>query len=183
MPDQLAEAAKGRFPGSNRMRTIAIDSSIFIGDNLGFKSSKYEELKKELEIMKTVKRKEVAADLEYAKSLGDLSENAEYHEARDAQANIEDRIAKIEMILKAAVIMPSNHDTSTVNLGSVVTVQKEGADSKTYTIVGSEESDMTAGKISIKSPLGRALVGKKKKDNFVIQAPSGAINHRVIDIK
>ncbi len=144
---------------------------------------KYNELKAELEHLVHVKRKEIAEHLEYAKSLGDLSENAEYHEARDAQANIEDRIAKIEMILKAAVIMPSNHDTSTVNLGSVVTVQKEGADSKTYTIVGSEESDMTAGKISIKSPLGRALVGKKKKDNFVIQAPSGAINYRVIDIK
>ena len=76
------------------------------------------------------------------------------------------------MILKAAVIMPSNHDTSTNKFGFCSYCSKEGADSKTYTIVALEESDMTAGKISIKSPLGRALVGKKK-DNFVIQAPSG----------
>ncbi len=144
---------------------------------------KFNELKAELEHLVHVKRKEIAEHLEYAKSLGDLSENAEYHEARDEQGNIEDRIAKIESVLKSALIMPSTHDTSTVNLGSAVTVQKEGGDSKTYTLVGAEEADMLAGKISIKSPLGRALLGKKKKDSFTITAPSGEINYRVIDIK
>ncbi len=144
---------------------------------------KYNELKVELEQLVHVKRKEIAEQLEYAKSLGDLSENAEYHEARDEQANIEDRIAKIEGILKSAIIMPSVHDTSAVNIGSTVTVQKEGSDSKTYIVVGSEESDMAAGKLSVKSPLGKALIGKKKKDSLTVQAPSGAINYRVIDIK
>ncbi|HLP43771.1 MAG TPA: transcription elongation factor GreA [Candidatus Nanoarchaeia archaeon] len=144
---------------------------------------KYNELKAELDQLVHVKRKEIAEHLEYAKSLGDLSENAEYHEARDDQANIEDRIAKIESILKSAIIMTSSHDTNSVNIGSVVVVQKEGGDEKTYTLVGSEESDMAAGKMSVKSPLGRALIGKKKKDAFTIQTPSGAINYRVIDIK
>lgn len=144
---------------------------------------KYNELKAELEQLVHVKRKEIAEHLEYAKSLGDLSENAEYHEARDDQANIEDRIAKIESILKSALIVTSSHDTNAVNIGSVVVVQKEGGDEKTYTLVGSEESDMAAGKMSVKSPLGRALIGKKKKDSFTIQTPSGAINYRVIDIK
>lgn len=145
---------------------------------------KYNELKAELDTLVHVRRKEVAEHLEYAKSLGDLSENAEYHEARDMQANIEDRIAKIEMILKSAVIMSVKHDTNAVTLGSVVTVQKEsGGDPKTYTLVGSEESDMSAGKISIKSPLGQSLLGKKKKDTFSVNAPSGVIAYRVLDIK
>ncbi len=144
---------------------------------------KHNELTKELAVLVHTKRKEIAEHLEYAKSLGDLSENAEYHEARDAQANIEDRIAKIEMILKSAVIMPSTHDTSVITIGSVVTVQKEGGESKTYTLVGSEESDMKAGKLSIKSPLGLKLVGKKSKDSFTVHAPSGVINYKVLDIK
>src|SRR3990167_4585339 len=87
---------------------------------------KYNEFKEELENLKTTRRKEVAEQLEYAKSLGDLSENAEYHEARDTQANIEDRIAKLESIIKTAVIVPPSHDTTTVTVGSVVTIEKEG---------------------------------------------------------
>lgn len=144
---------------------------------------KYNELKEELNTLVHVKRKEIAEHLEYAKSLGDLSENAEYHEARDAQANIEDRINKLESILKSAVIMPSKHDTSVVGIGSVVTVQKEGGDSKTYTIVGSEEADMSAGKISLKSPLGQTLLGKKKKETVSVKTPVGEVNYRITDIK
>lgn len=144
---------------------------------------KFNELKAELDLLVHTKRKEIAEHLEYAKSLGDLSENAEYHEARDDQANIEDRIAKIESVLKSALIMPSTHDTSSVNIGNTVTVQKGNAESKTYTVVGSEESDMNAGKISMKSPLGKALLGKKKKDEFTVQTPGGAVTYRVIDIK
>jgi len=144
---------------------------------------KYNELSKELNVLVHTKRKEIAEHLEYAKSLGDLSENAEYHEARDAQGNIEDRIAKIEMILKSAVIMPSTHDTSVITIGSVVTVQKEGGDAKTYTLVGSEESDMSAGKISMKSPLGLKLIGKRSKDAFSVNTPSGVINYKVLEIK
>lgn len=144
---------------------------------------KYNELKAELDSLVHVKRKEVAEHLEYAKSLGDLSENAEYHEARDMQANIEDRIAKIENILKTAVIMQSTHGTSVVTIGSVVDVEKTGGKKNTLTLVGSEESDMSAGKISIKSPIGLALIGKKKGDVFNVKTPGGQATYTVLNIK
>jgi transcription elongation factor GreA len=145
---------------------------------------KFDEFQKELEYLKHVRRKEVAENLEYAKSLGDLSENAEYHEARDTQANIEDRILKIESILKQAIIVPSSHDTTSVTVGSVVTVEKQGSgDKKTYTLVGSEEADMNTGKISIKSPLGAALMGKKRKEIFTFKTPGGSVTYIVSDIQ
>jgi len=144
---------------------------------------KYEEFKKELDLFKTVKRKEVAENLEYAKGLGDLSENAEYHEARDMQASVEDRIAKLEMMLKHATII-SSHDTSVVSVGSVLTVHKDGEkDKKIFTIVGSEEADMNAGKISVKSPFGGAALGKKKGETFSFTTPSGTMTYKVTDIK
>lgn len=142
---------------------------------------KFDEFTKELQQLKSVKRKEVAENLEYAKSLGDLSENAEYHEARDAQATIEDRIAKLEELLKHAVIVSTNH-SGAVNVGSVVTVEKGGKKSE-FTIVGSEEADVTANKISIKSPFGQAILGKKKGDDFTFEAPSGKITYKITDIK
>ncbi len=144
---------------------------------------KYNELKAELDALVHKKRKEVAEQLEYAKSLGDLAENAEYHEARDAQANVEDRIAKLEMILKSALII-SGHDTNAVTLGSVVTVEKEKDKSqKTYTVVGSEESDVNTNKISIKSPVGQNLIGKKKGESFTVTTPGGSVVYKVVGIK
>ena len=102
---------------------------------------KFQELGKELEHLKTVKRKEVAEALEYAKSLGDLSENQEYQEARDSQAILEDRINRLEIILKSAKIV-SARSTNIVSVGSVVTLEKESDKSrKSYTMVGSEEAD------------------------------------------
>lgn len=142
---------------------------------------KFDEFKKELEYLKSVKRKEVAEALEYAKSLGDLSENAEYHEARDAQAITEDRIAKLEGILKSAVII-TEKSTGTVNVGSQITVEKNGK-KVNYTIVGTEESDALAGKISIRSPFGQAVLGKKKGDSFTFEAPAGSVTYTLTDIK
>lgn len=142
---------------------------------------KFDEFTKELQELRSVKRREVAEQLEYAKSLGDLSENAEYHEARSAQANVEDRIAKLELLLKHAVIVSGNH-TGTVNVGSVVVVEK-GGKKVDYTIVGSEEADVASNKISIKSPFGQAVFGKKKGDEFTYEAPSGKISYKIIDIK
>ena len=143
---------------------------------------KYEEFKKELEVLKTTKRKEIAEALEYAKSLGDLSENAEYHDARDAQARVEDRINHLESLLKSATIV-SKHDTDSISVGSVVTVSKPDGSKMTYTIVGSEEADISSGKISVRSPLGEAAVGKKKGESFSFKTPSGIINYKVIEIK
>lgn len=142
---------------------------------------KYYELQKELEELKTVKRKEVAENLEYAKSLGDLSENAEYHEARELQASIEDRILKLEELLKAASII-KGHDTSTVGIGSQVTVIQNGA-KRVYHIVGSEEVDVAQGKISAHSPVGEALIGKKKGDTIEWRTSVGVMTAKIVSIE
>jgi len=142
---------------------------------------KFDEFTAELAELKGTRRKEVAESLEYAKSLGDLSENAEYHEARDVQATIEDRIAKLEELLKNATVI-SSHETSAVNIGSVVTVEKDGKKS-IYTIVGSEEANVISNKISIKSPFGQAIMSKKKGEIFSFKAPNGELSYKVVDIK
>ena len=144
---------------------------------------KFKELEKELAHLKTVKRKEIAEALEYAKSLGDFSENQEYQEARDSQAILEDRINRLEMILKSAKII-SAQSTHTVAVGSVVMVEKSADKSrKSYTMVGSEEVDAAKGKISVSSPLGLAAMGKSKGDTFSFESPSGMMSYKIVDIK
>ncbi|MEK7200552.1 MAG: transcription elongation factor GreA [Patescibacteria group bacterium] len=144
---------------------------------------KHKALSEELEYLKKTKRREVAEQLEYAKSLGDLSENAEYHEARDMQGVVEDRINKLEAILKSAIIVSSHH-TEVVAVGSEITVVKNGDEKeKIYTIVGGEESDLSSGKISVHSPFGEAVMGKKKGESFTYNAPSGPITYKIISIK
>src|SRR3989344_6308474 len=144
---------------------------------------KFQEFEKELKHLKTVKRKEVAEALEYAKSLGDFSENQEDQEARDSQAVLEDRINRLELILKSAKIV-STQSTNLVSAGSVITVEKEGDKArKSYTIVGSEEAGATNGKISINSPLGLAAMGKSKGETFSFETPSGMMSYKIIDIK
>ena len=145
---------------------------------------KEKELKEELEYLKKDKRKEIAEQLEYAKSLGDLSENAEYHEAREMQGITEDRIQKLESILKNAVIVSSHHSTDIVSVGSVITITKDGSkNEQVYTIVGGEESDLLNNKVSVYSPLGEAVLGKKKGESFTFKAPSGAITYKIIKIQ
>ncbi|OHA18533.1 MAG: hypothetical protein A2664_02755 [Candidatus Taylorbacteria bacterium RIFCSPHIGHO2_01_FULL_46_22b] len=144
---------------------------------------KFEELKKELEFLKTQKRKEVAESLEYSKGLGDLSENAEYHEARELQANVEDRIAKLELILQSAQIVPEKHG-STINVGSTVVVQSEtDSGKKTLMLVGSEEVDVAKGRISSHSPLGNALIGKRKGDRAQFTSPRGIVSYTILEVK
>ncbi len=143
---------------------------------------KYNELQKELAHLKTVRRKEVAESLEYAKSLGDLSENAEYQEARETQANVEDRIKKLEAMLLSAVIMKMHHSEA-VTVGSTVTLSKgASASAVTYKIVGSEEADLAKGKLSINSPLGLAMSGKRKGENFTAKTPGGVVSYTIVDI-
>ena len=143
---------------------------------------KYDELTKEINQLKTVERKKIAEHLDYAKSLGDLSENAEYHEARDKQADIEDRINQIESILKNSVII-SKHTHSVVEVGSTVRVEPSGQEKITYHVVGSEEANMQTGKISHQSPIGSALLGHKKGDLVTVHAPKGDIDYKIIDVK
>ncbi len=143
---------------------------------------KFEELKEELDYLTHVRRKEIALALEAAKSLGDLSENAEYHSARELQAGIEERIMVLEEILKNAVIVGSKHKTDAVGIGSIVSVRR-GKDTKSYTIVGSEEANVAAGKISNKSPIGEAIMGKKKGDSFTYTSPAGEMKGEILEIK
>lgn len=139
-------------------------------------------LEAELADLKGPKRKEILSTLEYAKSLGDLSENAEYHQAREDQGKLEERIAKIEQILKSSQT-PHHRKGDVIEVGSTIVVQKEGAPEKrNYTIVGSEEADMSNGKISNKSPFGVALFGKKKGENVSFQTPSGTANYKIISV-
>ncbi|MEX0917285.1 MAG: transcription elongation factor GreA [Candidatus Paceibacterota bacterium] len=144
---------------------------------------KFEELERELNQLKKAKRKEVAEKLEYARSLGDLSENAEYQEARDLQAAIEERIQKIESILQSAKIVSAPRGDF-VGLGSHVTIQKEGEKEKhSYQVVGSEEANMQERKISHLSPLGEAMMGKKKGETFSFETPTGKKHYKVISVE
>jgi len=143
---------------------------------------KRKELEVELVDLRGPKRKEILDALQYAKSLGDLSENAEYHQTREDQGKLEERIAKIEEILRSSeTVVGGGGDV--IEVGSKVTVQKEGSsEKKNYVIVGSEEADMAKGKISNKSPFGKALFGRKKSDNISFKTPSGVVNYRIISV-
>lgn len=135
---------------------------------------KFDEMIKELEYLKTVRRTEIAKNLEYARSLGDLSENAEYQEARDLQAATEERIKKLDDLVKNTKILTDGKKKNEVSFNSVVAIKREGStDVHEYTIVGSEEADMRVKKLSHVSPLGSALMGKKKGDVFTFETPSG----------
>ena len=144
---------------------------------------KKNELAKELDELKTKKRKEVAQNLEYARSLGDLSENAEYQEARELQANIESRIMVLENIMKNAEVVEDAKHGDIVAMAVTVHVTKDGGSSATFKIVGSEEANASQGKISNLSPLGVALMGKKKGDSVSISTPKGKVSYKITKIE
>lgn len=144
---------------------------------------KYDELVKELDDLKLHKRKEVAERLEFAKSLGDLSENAEYHAAREEQSEIEDRIVQLEGLIKTAEIV-SMHHSSAVEIGSTLKIKKESDQQENrFTIVGSEEADMANGKLSCLSPLGSSLLGKKKGETVTVHTPKGQTKYQIVNIE
>lgn len=145
---------------------------------------KYDELKEELNYLTTVRRKEIAESLEYARSLGDLSENAEYSEARDLQAATEERIRRLQSILASAQILKAKKKSDIVTLGSKVTICKQGeTDTHEYSIVGSEETNMLERKLSHLSPLGEAMMGKKKGEEFTFETPSGRQKYKVVSVE
>ncbi len=137
----------------------------------------------EVNFLKSNRRKEILEALEYAKSLGDLSENAEYHQAREDQGKLEDRINQIEYMLQSAIVVKKHHSTK-VEIGTTIKVKKEGSkESITYNIVGAEEADMASGKISNRSPLGAALFGKSKGDSVSITTPKGLVKYTIVEIQ
>lgn len=146
-------------------------------------SEKKNELEKELKYLQTVKRKEIADAIEWAKSLGDLSENAEYAQAREDQSHSEARISEIEHILQNAIITNGHNLGDTVTVGSTVTVKNLSDNfEQVYTIVGSEEVEVEAGKISNESPLGNALLGRNKGEEVTFATPKGKAVYKIIKI-
>ena len=144
---------------------------------------KFEELSAELKHLKTTRRKEIADSLEYAKSLGDLSENAEYQEARELQTTLEERITKLESVLKSAVIVSERH-SDTVGVGSSVVVKKAGSkDTQLFSIVGSEEANSALGRISNRSPLGEALMGRKRGETVTVTTPKGPVAYEIVELE
>ena len=145
----------------------------------------YQKLEDELEILKTVRRREVADRIKVAISFGDISENAEYDEAKNEQAQVEERIIKLEsMIRRAVIIDESKIDSNVVTIGSIVKVNDMDFEEEVeYTIVGSTEVNLAENKISNESPLGAALLGAKKGHTVDVNAPAGIMKYKILDIK
>lgn len=141
-----------------------------------------EKLKEELNKFKTEERQAIAARLESAKALGDLSENAEYQEAKEAQSLNEVRIAELEEMLKNIVVIKKPAGTDIVQVGSQVVVERGGVE-ETYNIVGSEEANPIAGKISNESPLGKSFLGKRRGDVVEVKTPGGVASYRIKEIR
>ncbi len=141
-----------------------------------------ETIKKELQELKTKKRQEIAKRLQEAKDLGDLSENAEYFEAKEAQSFNESRIIELEKLLKNAVVIETPSEEDVVRVGSIVEVKSNNG-SEIFNIVGSAEAKPQEGKISNESPLGRAFLGRKIGDEIEIKSPSGITKYKIIKIE
>lgn len=143
-----------------------------------------EERKAELNRLKTTGRKEIAEKIKIARDFGDLSENAEYDEAKLEQGQMEDRIIELENTIKNAQIIEEDTDSGRVSLGSTVKLyDKEFKEDLEYKIVGSEEADPIKGLISNVSPLGKALLGSQEGQIVVADTPSGKMEFEVLEIK
>ena len=145
----------------------------------------YQKLEDELEILKTVRRREVADRIKVDISFGDISENAEYDEAKNEQAQVEERIIKLEsMIRRAVIIDESKIDSNVVTIGSIVKVNDMDFEEEVeYTIVGSAEADPYEGKISNESPVGKALIGAHTGDVVDVEMPMGIMKYKVLEIQ
>ncbi|RME87423.1 MAG: transcription elongation factor GreA [Anaerolineae bacterium] len=140
-------------------------------------------LKAELEELKGPKRQELAQRLRSAIQMGDLSENADYHKAKEDQAFLEGRIQELEYLLKNAIIIEEmEQEKGVVSLGSYVTLQEEDFPPETYQVVGVKEADPRNGKISHESPIGSALLGHKEGDVVEVQTPGGKIRLKILKI-
>ncbi len=142
----------------------------------------YNKLKEELDFLSTVRRKEIAERIEYAKELGDLSENAEYSEAKDAQALNEGKILELSGILKNVTVVENNIGKNQVSMGSRVRVKSDKGE-REYVIVSFNEADPLEGKISNESPLGLAFLNKRKGDVVEVETPRGLVKYKILKIQ
>ena len=141
-----------------------------------------EKTKKQLEELKTIRRREIAERIQTAKDLGDLSENAEYAAAKDEQALNESKILELENTLRNALIIEGKRQKDVVNIGSRIKVVISGGSEKEYTIVGDNDIDPFNGKISHRSPLGQAFLGKKIGESSEVKVPKGIMKFKIISI-
>ncbi len=139
------------------------------------------QLQQELEELKNVKRPQTIKRIEEAKAMGDLSENAEYDDAKEAQAMVEARIYEIDEILKNYQLIDDAAGAKKVRVGSTVKLEVQGKE-RVYTIVGSNEADPVSGKISNESPIGRALIGAAPGEKVNVQTPAGEMVYKIVSI-
>ncbi len=147
-----------------------------------FTAEGLKKLEDELDERKTKIRQEIALAIKEAKEQGDLSENAEYSEAKRQQNENESRIAELEGMLKDSVVVAKHKSAGTVGIGSKLTV-KVGHKEMQFTIVGSNEVDPAQGKISNESPLGKEFIGKGKGDKVEVAAPAGTVKYEIVSVK
>jgi transcription elongation factor GreA len=145
----------------------------------------YEKLKVEIEHLSTAKRREVADRIRIAREFGDISENAEYDDAKNEQAMLEHKIAQLEeRLLNARVIQKRDVDLSVVSIGAKVKLRDVDAKATVeYTIVGSAEANPSESKLSNESPVGKAIIGKKKGETVEVVAPRGSLKYKILDIQ
>ncbi|HUR16209.1 MAG TPA: transcription elongation factor GreA [Candidatus Limnocylindrales bacterium] len=141
-----------------------------------------EQLREELEQLVNVKRAEVASRIHEAKEHGDISENAEYEDAKNEQAFVEGRIQSLSALIKNAVVIAEKHSTTHVQIGSTVDLQSSDG-KESFTIVGSTEAAPAQGRISNESPVGKALLGRKKGDTIVVTVPAGDQTYKILSIR
>lgn len=144
-----------------------------------------EELKEELKELVEIRLPKIIERVASAREQGDLSENADYHSAKDEQAFVENRISEIQDVISRAKIIKKTTSTTKVGMGSVVSLIINGNDKKKYSfeLVSEYDSDPDEGKISITAPLGKALMGKKKGDEVLVEAPAGKITYTILELK
>ena len=144
----------------------------------------YQDLVDELKYLKLTRREEIKEQIAVARGFGDLSENAEYDEARNEQAKVEARIQELESLIEnAEIIDESTMDVRSISLGSLVKLLDEDFDEEiTYSIVGSNQADPLENKISDQSPIGRALMGKKAGESVTVIAPAGELHFKVLEV-
>ena len=142
-------------------------------------------LEEELKKLKSVERPAVITAIATARAFGDLSENAEYHAAKEKQSFIEGRIKEIEdKIARSVVVDPKEIRTDKIVFGATVELQDTGSDAKkTYYIVGSDEADVKSGRLSIESPVARQLLNKKAGDTVVVKVPKGDIEYEILSVR
>ena len=145
---------------------------------------KYEELLKELEYLKNTKRRELSREIGIAREKGDISENAEYDAAKEAQGLLEKRIAQLQDKLSRATVMEHIDIASDkAYIGATVKLKElDSSEEVSYTLVSQEEADFSEGKISIESPIGKALLGRKKGDKVEVNVPAGMLKYKILQI-